>query len=196
MKRYPASVRRIVFIALVSAAATANSPAATVLFDSARTTVEFTLGDVLHTVRGTLQLKSGIIHFDPGTGKASGSIVVDATSGASGSGARDAKMHKNILESARYPEISFAPSAVIGQVALDAPSQVQVRGIFRIHGVDHEITLPFQLQPEDGQIRAVTSFRVPFVKWGMKNPSNFLLKVNDTVEIKIRAVGRVASDGQ
>src|SRR5206468_824467 len=62
--------------------------AETVVFDPTRTTVAFTLGDVLHTVHGSFKLKSGVIHFDSSTGKASGSVVVDATSGESGSGAR------------------------------------------------------------------------------------------------------------
>jgi polyisoprenoid-binding protein YceI len=79
----------------------------TVTFDPAQTSVDFTLADVLHTVHGAFTLRSGVIHFDPETGKASGSLVVDAGSGDSGGGARDRRMHKNILESGRYPEIVF-----------------------------------------------------------------------------------------
>src|SRR6476659_6007802 len=157
----------------------------TVVLDPARTTVSFTLGDVLHTVHGTFKLKSGLIHFDPGTGKASGSVVVDATSGDSGSGARDRKMNKNILESDRYSEIVFTPDGVKGQLSTEGTAQVQVHGMFRIHGADHEMTLPFQVQTEAGQVTAATQFSVPYVKWGMRNPSTFLLKVNETVDIGI-----------
>ena len=83
--------------------------------DPAQTKVEFTLADVLHTVHGTFVLKRGTIRFDPATGKASGELVVDAASGESGNGARDRRMHKDILESDRYPEIVFRPDRVEGQ---------------------------------------------------------------------------------
>jgi phage host-nuclease inhibitor protein Gam len=38
------------------------------------------------------------------------------------------------------------------------------------------------------QYIATTHFTTPYVQWGMKNPSNFLLKVEDKVEIDVRAV--------
>ncbi|HVW87362.1 MAG TPA: YceI family protein, partial [Bryobacteraceae bacterium] len=63
------------------------------------TNIDWTLGDVLHTVHGTFRLKHGAITFDPDTGKAAGEVVVDVQSGESGSGARDRRMHANVLES-------------------------------------------------------------------------------------------------
>jgi polyisoprenoid-binding protein YceI len=188
--RRPATV---VFL-LNCAAAAASLHLETVIFDPERTTVDFTLGDVLHTVHGTFRLKSGVIHFDPATGKASGSVVVDATSGDSGSHARDGRMHRNVLESSRYPEIVFTPDSVIGKISPQGTAQAQVHGVLRIHGADHEMTLPFQLQTEGGQVTAATRFSMPYVKWGMKNPSTFLLKVNETVDIGIRAVGRLSDE--
>src|SRR6516164_5489716 len=83
-----------------------------VKLDPATTHIDWTLGDVLHTVQGTFQLKSGTIVFDQKTGEASGQIVVDATSGNSGNGTRDSKMKKEILETARYPDIVFVPRHV------------------------------------------------------------------------------------
>jgi hypothetical protein len=32
---------------------------------------------------------------------------------------------------------------------------------------------------------------VPFVDWGLKNPSNFFLKVNHAVEIELELKGRL-----
>src|ERR1700686_2361186 len=107
----------LLLLALALAAAGASSVAAqdlTLELDPAHTTIRFTLGDVLHTVNGTFKLKSGTIHFNPGTGTASGSVVVDVTSGDTGSNARDRKMHKEILESAKYPEATFTPTKVSG----------------------------------------------------------------------------------
>ena len=38
-------------------------------FVPAKTTINFTLGDVLHTVHGSFNAKNGVIHFDPATNK-------------------------------------------------------------------------------------------------------------------------------
>src|ERR1700730_2135863 len=80
-------------------AATIPAQETALQIDPDRTKVEFTLGDVLHTVHGTFLLTRGNIRFDTATGKASGELVVDATSGESGSSARDKRMHSNILQS-------------------------------------------------------------------------------------------------
>ena len=159
--------------------------------DPARTTIDFTLADVLHTVRGSFKLKRGSLKLDPASGTASGEIVVDVASGASGSGTRDRRMHKEILESARYPEAVFTPDRVTGSLAPQGESQLDVHGTFRIHGAAHEMTLHFQAQARDREISASTGFVIPYVQWGMKNPSNFLLKVSDKVELSVQAVGRV-----
>jgi hypothetical protein len=68
--------------------------------DPVQTEIHYTLGPTMHTVHGTFKLKSGIIHFDPTSGKADGAIVVDATN--SDNEGRDSKMHREILDK---PEI-------------------------------------------------------------------------------------------
>lgn len=154
--------------------------------DPAKTEIQFTLHDVLHTVHGTFQLERGSIHVDPDSGNASGEIIVDVASGASGSDARDRRMHKDILESRRYPEATFMPDRVAGKLAPEGQSQIDVHGIFKIHGADHELTLHFQVERTGGQLIASTHFSIPYVEWGMKDPSNFLLKVDKTVDIDIK----------
>jgi polyisoprenoid-binding protein YceI len=152
--------------------------------DPARTTVEFKLSATLHTVHGSFKLAHCAVRFDPATGKISGEVVVDATSGASGDDSRNRRMHKEILESGKYPEIVFTPDRVDGAVAPQGASQIQVHGMFRIHGAAHEITIPVQVQMSNGQASVKASFAIPYVKWGMKNPSTFLLHVSDRVEIE------------
>jgi polyisoprenoid-binding protein YceI len=116
--------------------------------------------------------------------------VVDAASGQSGSPARDKRMHASILESGKYPEIVFRPDRVDGQVAPEGNSHVQLHGIFAIHGVEHEILFPIMVTAAAGQYTVNGSFEVPYVKWGMKNPSTLMLRVNDHVEITIETVVR------
>ena len=151
-----------------------------------KTEIQFTLHDVLHTAHGTFQLKRGSIRFDSDSGKASGAIVVDVASGASGNEARDHRMHKAILESQRFPEAIFTPDRVSGKLAPEGQSQIDVHGILNIHGADHELTLHFQVDRAEGQYTASTHFSIPYVQWGMKDPSNFLLKVDKTVDIDIK----------
>ncbi len=148
--------------------------------DPAKTEIQFTLHDVLHTVHGTFQLKKGWIRWDPDSGKASGEIIVDVTGGASGSDARDSRMHTEILESQRYPEATFIPDRVDGKF--------DVHGVFKIHGADHELTLHFGAERTGDRYTATTHFTIPYVQWGMKNPSNFLLKVDKTVEVDIKTI--------
>jgi polyisoprenoid-binding protein YceI len=170
----------------------ARAQESAVNLDPAKTNVEFTLDTTLHTVHGTFKLKSGHISFDPATGKASGEIIVDATSGESDNKSRDKKMHQEILESQKYPQIVFTPQHVRGAVNPQAASQVEVSGVFRIHGQDHEVTMTFSVQPLPGdKIQASTHFSVPYVQWGIKSPSTFLLHANDKVEIEIHANGQI-----
>lgn len=163
----------------------------TLALDPALTSVKFTLGDVLHTVHGTFQLKSGELQLEPRAGKLSGEIVVNAKSGESGSGMRDRKMHREVLESEQYPEISFRPDRVEGAVASQGKSSVKVHGMFRIHGVDREITVPADVEMSADHWTATVHFTIPYQKWGMKNPSTLFLRVSDSVEIDLTAAGSV-----
>ncbi len=180
-------------ILLVLAAGSLRLAAAesSIELDPARTTVQFTLSDVLHTVHGTFKLKRGVVKFDPATGHAWGEIVVDVTSGNSGSGARDKRMHEEILESARYPDAVFTPDHMSGELAPQGESQMELHGNFQIHGAAHELTLHLRAQVKNGDVAASTGFVIPYVQWGMKNPSNFLLKVSKNVELTVQTAGRV-----
>jgi polyisoprenoid-binding protein YceI len=182
-------------LAALILAPAARAQESVVQLDPAQTKIEFTLTDPLHTVHGTFALKSGAIHFDPSSGKISGAIVVDATSGNSGNGSRDKKMHREVLESAKFPEIVFTPKQITGTVAADGSSKVGVAGQFRIHGLDHEVTLPIDVKAEGRALQITTHIDIPYVQWGLKNPSNFLLHVGDKVTIDIKAKARLQNGG-
>ncbi|HLO07570.1 MAG TPA: YceI family protein [Terriglobales bacterium] len=178
-----------VFFLLAAALAWGQAQEATLNFDPAQTTVNFTLGDVLHTVHGSFRLKTGQVRFDPATNSISGELVVDAPSGNSGSTGRDRKMHKEILQSVRYPEVTFRPDRVDGKVLASGRSAVQVHGMFGILGVEHEITVPAQVELAPDHWSLAVHFAVPYVKWGLKDPSTFILRVEKTVDIDLNARG-------
>lgn len=162
--------------------------------DPQQTSVNFLLGDVLHTVRGTFALKEGSLKFDRTSGKLSGAIVIDAKTGASGNGMRDRKMHGEVIESDRFPEISFRPDRVQGTVAREGSSTVSVHGTFSIHGADHEVTIPAQVEMLPDHWNASLHFSIPYVKWGMKNPSTLFLKVSESVEIDVKTGGTLSNE--
>jgi polyisoprenoid-binding protein YceI len=188
MKTMRLFVPLCVSVLLVAAGESIPSQPRPFSIDPAQTKVEFTLGGTLHTVHGDFHLKRGTLSFDPRSGKASGELVVDATSGQSGSPARDKRMHAAILESAKYPEIVFRPDRVDGNVAPVGKSVAQLHGVFAIHGVEHEILLPVTVDAAAGQYTVDGIFEVPYVEWGMKNPSTLFLRVSDKVEIAIHTV--------
>lgn len=180
-------------IFLIATALSGAAQQISLQLDPAKTTVRFTLDAALHTVHGTFQAKQGTLQFDPASGQVPGEIVVDAKSGQTGNGMRDRKMHNDVLESDRYPEITFRPVRVEGNVATQGKSSVTVHGMFNIHGVDREITVPAQIDMDTDHWTATARFTVPYAKWGMKNPSTFFLRVSDSVEIELAAGGSVVN---
>ena len=187
------SVRRALALAIFLAIANfAAGQDAQLRLDAQRSSVNFILGDVLHTVRGTFQVKRGSLRFDPASGKLAGEMVVDARSGNTGGALRDRKMHREVLESDTYPEIVFRPDRVQGSVLLPGKSSVQIHSIFTIHGSDHELTIPAEVETTSNHWTATLHFTVPYAKWGMKNPSTLFLRVSESVEINLTANGEIA----
>jgi polyisoprenoid-binding protein YceI len=179
----------LVAILCFSAVSHAQSGQIRLQFSPVDTSIKFTLGDILHTVHGSFQLKRGEVEYDYAGDAVRGTLVADATSGQSGNRSRDRRMHKEILETATFPEIIFRPDRVEGRVAKSGSSTVQVHGIFSIHGADHELTLPLRLQVFPDHWVADSHFTIPYVKWGIKNPSTFFLRVSESVEIDVHATG-------
>lgn len=159
--------------------------------DPARSNVEFTLGATLHTVHGTLRVKSGSVRFDGASGAASGEIVVDAASARTGNDDRDRKMHQEVLESGRFPEIRFQVQSVRGALPANGTAQVQMAGIMTLHGAEHPMTLVAPVEVRDGGVAADVRFQVPYVEWKLKNPSSFLLRVEKKVEVTVHVAGKL-----
>jgi polyisoprenoid-binding protein YceI len=157
--------------------------------DPAQSKVLWTLDTTLHLVHGTFVLKSGSLHFDPQTGKAGGEIVVDATTGESGNGSRDARMHKEILQTAKYPDVVFHPRQIEGKVTPSGASDVQLHGIFVIHGSEHDLIAPVHAELAGDRWKGTAKFEVPYKQWGIKDPSNFFLKAKPVVNVELEMSG-------
>jgi polyisoprenoid-binding protein YceI len=172
-----------------TAHATPLADSLVLIVDPSQSTVQWTLDSSLHTVHGTFHVKRGSLTIDRSTGQASGAIVVDATSGESGNDSRDHKMHKEVLESAKYSEVIFRPDHVEGKIQPQGNSTVQLHGVFTLHGADHEFTATTEAQLSSTQWKGTAAFTIPYVEWKLKDPSNFLLKAKPVVEIRIDLAG-------
>lgn len=161
--------------------------------DPAQSRVHWTVDSALHTVHGTFALKSGTIHFDPVTGKAGGEVIIYAPSGESGNGSRDKRMHREILETAKYPDVTFRAAHVEGTVSQSGASDVKLSGTFSIHGADHPLTAQVHADLTGDHWSGTSRFAVPYVQWGIKDPSNFLLKVQPVVNVELEMVGTVTA---
>lgn len=165
------------------------STGVTFTLEPSESTLRWTLGSTLHTVHGTFALKRGEVSFDPSSGSATGEIVADAASGASGNESRDKKMHREILESGRYSDIVFRPSRVEGKVSAGGTSSLQLQGVFVLHGAQHEMTVPIQTELSGNHWKGSAKFSIPYIQWGLKSPNSFLLKADPVVEIELEMSG-------
>jgi polyisoprenoid-binding protein YceI len=182
-----ALVALAITLAVGSACAQSPSSKMTLHLDPAGTKINWTLKSVLHTVHGTFQLKGGLITLNEETGAAEGEIIVETASGESDNGSRDRRMRSDVLESTKYPEAIFHPQKVTGVVHAGQTQTVTVEGTFTLHGVDHPLTLQVKTALNGDTLTAETSFEVPYVEWGMKDPSTLMLRVAKQVQVNIEA---------
>jgi polyisoprenoid-binding protein YceI len=153
--------------------------------------IKFSLSGNLHTTQGTFKLERGTITGDPATGKAGGSVVVDASSGDSGIRWRDNDMRDSVLETRRYPEITFDPQHFTLEPKGGGQFQATMQGVLTLHGGKHNVVLTAQGKLVGDNLTATAHFSVPYVAWGLKDPSILLLTVAKQVDIEIATAGHV-----
>jgi polyisoprenoid-binding protein YceI len=183
------ALRGLLVLFALTLGASAQSPLTPIAVNVSpgSTNIHWTLNTNVHTVHGTFKLKSGDFKIDPATGNANGLLVIDATSGESGDSSRDKRMHTAIIESPKYPTITFRPMRVDGKIDLAAPGQVTVHGILNLHGQDHPLDLIVNLHPQGTAVALTTHFTVPFVAWGLKDPSTFVFRTDKQVILDVDA---------
>jgi hypothetical protein len=144
-------------------------------------------------VNGTFHIQSGSIEFDRGAAKISGSVVVLAGSGRTGNDSRDKKMNKDILKVDQYTSVSFAPKTYTGTIAPWGDSTILVSGVFTLLGTAHDLTIPMQIHMDGSKATARAHFIIPYVQWGLKNPSFMFWKAENEVAIDLNLVGQVSN---
>jgi polyisoprenoid-binding protein YceI len=170
---------------------TASAQHQTFVVDPNASQVAWVLGGSGHHVNGTFHVQSGAIDFDRTAHSISGSVVIAAGSGNSGEPSRDKKMNKDVLDVEHYSKITFAPQKYDGTIAPRGDSTIQVSGTFTLHGTPHDLTVPMQIHIDREALTAKTHFIVPYVQWGLKDPSWGFLKVAKEVDIDLILTGKV-----
>lgn len=164
----------------------------TFVVDTNASEVKISLKTTHELVNGTFGLQAGSIKFNPGASTLSGSIVVLAASGKTGNHSRDKKMYKDILEVEQHATVSFEPKSYVGTLAASGDSSIQVTGVFTLLGSPHEMTVPMQIHLESASATAKTHFVVPYVQWGLKNPSFLFWKAENDVAVDVNLTGTIA----
>jgi polyisoprenoid-binding protein YceI len=180
---------------LLAAAAFAVAPAwgveRTLTLDQQSTEVTFLLGATGHDVHGILHLEGGVIRFDAEAHTAAGEVTIAARLAETGNKKRDKTMHAKVLESAAYPLLEFHPKTIRGDLASQGRSQIELVGTVTLVGHEHPLTVPATIDISGDVVTATAAFPVPFVEWGLHDPSTFLLKVAKQVEVSVNAHGKL-----
>jgi polyisoprenoid-binding protein YceI len=187
MRQFATTLSIAVFSTLIASDTRAEQYVAKL--DPQSSKVAFSLGATMHTVEGTVRATEGALTFEPGRSEVSGRIVVDARTANTASQGRDKKMHHEVLESEKYPEIVLIPAKLQGSPNLAGVSRVILEGTLTIHGSTHPISIPLEIAITGQRYTASGSFKVPFVAWGMNDPSVFVLRVEKFFTVSLAIQG-------
>ncbi len=153
------------------------------------TTVSFHLGATGHDVEGRMHLTAGEIRFDTEQGTASGKVEIDLKPTETGNPKRDKTMHKKVFETERFPLVVFEPNRFEGALPTSGSGEVEIFGTVAIHGSEHPLSMKAQFEIEGDQFEGTTTFAVPYVDWGLENPSMFVLRVAKNVDVTVKTNG-------
>lgn len=184
----PARIAVVAFAIVAISGHAIGAPRALVL-DASRSSISFTLDATAHTVEGTFAPPSGRLLFDDETGAASGSVVVDLTSGRTGSERRDRKMHGDVLETSTYPSAAFRAQRITGAVARVGASEIAIAGVLEFHGSEHPVTVPVTVHVAGENVSAEAELSIPYVAWGLEDPSFLFLRVAKEVAVHLKVEG-------
>ena len=159
-----------------------------------KTSVTFRVRAPILDIDGVLALDSGQIRFDPDTGMAAGQITIDLRQARTGNWLRDREMRTLVLETERWPLAVFRPDRVLGALARSGVSDLMLAGIVVVHGAEHAFVLPVKVDVSGDAMSAEAVFEIPYVAWGLRNPSLFFLRVAPVAAVTVKAEGSLQPD--
>ena len=102
------------------------------------------------------------------------------------------RVNNVILQVEQHTTVSFEPKSYVGAIAPSGDSTIQVTGIFTLLDAPHEITIPMLVHLEGAAATAKAHFPVPYIQWGLKDPSILFWKVDKDVVIDLLLTGQLS----
>ena len=165
--------------------------------------VTFASDAKLEFIEGKTSAIIGVIDFDPANNQApsSGRLRVEAKTLKTGIDLRDQHMRERHLHTDQFPYIEFVLKSISGlpaQLAAGSENKFQISGDFTVHGTTKPITAPatIELLPASGEAKAVlvtASFDIKLDDYGVPRPKMLLLKLAETIKIRVRFVASTAN---
>ena len=155
--------------------------------------VKIRLNTTHEVVNGTFHVQSGSIDFDRTASRISGMVIVGTGTGKTGNEGRDKKMKKDILKVEQFATVSFAPKTYTGTIAASGDSNIQVTGVFTLQGIPHDLTIPMRIHIDGLKATVQGDFVIPYVQWGLKNPSFLIWKAENDVRVDLDLIGRISN---
>jgi polyisoprenoid-binding protein YceI len=101
------------------------------------------------------------------------------------------EVNELVLETGKYPEITFRSTEVRGAMKNGA-FDVEITGDLTLHGMTKRITIPATVTVNGDTLRAKGEFRINRKKWGVNATEAFhgLVKVRHTIIFEFDIIGR------
>jgi hypothetical protein len=103
-------------------------------------------------------------------------------------------MHKLVLETERYPLAVFKPDRVLGTLPPSGLSDLILAGIVDVHGAEHAFAAPVSVDVSGDTVSAEAIFEIPYVAWGLRDPSFLFLRVAPVAAVTVTTEGGFRSD--
>ncbi len=160
-----------------------------------KTTVTFRVKASGHDIEGTVAFAHGQVRFDPDTGAASGEVTIDVRRAQTGNRLRDWEMHRSVLEIERFPVAVFRPNRLRGWLSPAGASELVLEGLLVLHGAEHTVSFPVKATRDGDSVSAEAVFEVPYVSWGLHDPSFLFLRVAPSVAVTVKTEARIRLEG-
>ncbi len=154
--------------------------------DRDRSEVAFRMRTTWHDVDGRAPIRIGSVHAQGDLFEnARVWIEIDAAAMETGNTRRDRKMHEEVMGTGTWPLIRFASTRPAVVTLRDAQRTVlECAGTLEIRGRSREVTLAITVVPAEGGWRATGDHEVSLEAFGIPDPSIFLNRVRDAVQVR------------
>jgi polyisoprenoid-binding protein YceI len=173
-------------------AAEAPRPELVYRVDPAGAEAGFDVKATAHTVHGKTTGVSGEVHVvdEAGGEKAlSGRIEIAAGSLDTANARRDQTMKTKCLAVDRFPAIVFAPARFVPSGARPASGAVPgaLTGMLTIRDVTKAVVMTATLEPKGTHILVAGTFDVPWLDFGIPDPSFFIVSLDKVAHAHFKA---------